>query len=172
MGRGRKPLKELSSRDKKIVEKINSTSVTTLQLADEYGITKQRIHQILERARELGYAVRKGKLSRRHHAIDQCDLCRKLLLMAEKDDLVTKKDLAQMLNVEPSVCSWHLRQLKVSGAVSKKFATVRSPSIIKALRFYRKSSLSAYAVGRKFGYKNFSSILKYQEQKGISVERN
>ena len=171
MGRGRKPSKELSSRDRKIVEEINSTSVTMPQLAEEFGITKQRIQQILKRARELGYVVKRRKLSRKHHAIDQCDLCRKLLLAANKDDLVTKTDLAQMLNVEYRVCNWHLSQLKGSGVVSKKFATVRSRSIIKALRFYRKSSLSAYAVGRKFGYKNFSSILKYQKQKGISVER-
>jgi len=168
---GRKPSNELTSRDKKIVERFNSTFITMAQLAVEYSISKQRIQQILKRARGLGYVVKKRKLSRKHHAIEQCDLCRKLLVMANKDDLVTKTDLAQMLNVEYRVCNWHLSQLKGSGVVSKKFATVRSRSIIKALRFYRKSSLSAYAVGRKFGYKNFSSILKYQKQKGISVER-
>jgi hypothetical protein len=92
-------------------------------------------------------------------------------MIANSDELVTKTDLAQMLNVDYRVCRWHLNQLKVSGVVSKKFATVRSRSIIKALQFYRESSLSAYAVGKKFGYKNFSSILKYQKQKGISVER-
>jgi hypothetical protein len=171
MRQGRKPSKELTPRDKEIVERFNSTFVTMPQLAEEYGITKQRIQQILKRAGAFGYVVKTRKLSRRHHAIDQCDLCRKLLMIANRDELVTKADLAQMLNVEYRVCNWHLNQLKVSGVVSKKFATVRSPSIIKALRFYRKSSLSAYAVGRKFGYKNFSSILKYQKKKGISVER-
>jgi hypothetical protein len=171
MGQGRKPSTELTARDIEIVERFNSTLMTMPQLAMEYGITKQRVQQILTRAKDLGYVVKRRKLSRKHHTIEQCDLCRRLLMVANREELVTKSDLAQMLNVEARVCSWHLNQLKISGVVSKKFATVRSPSIIKALRFYRNSSLSAYAVGKKFGYKNFSSILKYQKRKGISVER-
>jgi len=55
MGRGRKPAKELSYRDKKIVERYNSTFDTMPRLAKKYGITKQRVHEILKRAKKFGY---------------------------------------------------------------------------------------------------------------------
>jgi hypothetical protein len=51
------------------------------------------------------------------------------------------------------------------------FATIRSDRLVKALKCYRNDSFSPAAVGRKFGYKNFYSILSYQKKKGISVER-
>ncbi len=76
-----------------------------------------------------------------------------------------------MLNIDYRICAWHLNQLKVSGTVSKKFATMRSDRLAKALQYYRYSSLSPSAVGRKFGYKNFYSLLSYQKKRGTAVER-
>jgi len=93
------------------------------------------------------------------------------LRRAEKVELVTKRQLAQMLNIKYEVCDWHLSQLKRAGHLSKTFATLRSDNIIKALCFYKNSSLSANAVGSRFGYKNFSSILNYQKQKGINIDK-
>ena len=77
-----------------------------------------------------------------------------------------------MLNIDYQICGWHLNQLKVSGFVSKKFATMRSDRLAKALQCYMYSSLSPSAVGRKFGYKNFYSLLSYQKKRGIDVERS
>jgi hypothetical protein len=76
-----------------------------------------------------------------------------------------------MLNIDYRICGWHLNQLKVSGVVSKKFATMRSDRLAKALQYYKYSSLSPSAIGRKFGYKNFSSLLSYQKKRGMDVER-
>jgi hypothetical protein len=76
-----------------------------------------------------------------------------------------------MLNVERQVCSWHLNQLRASGFISKKFATMRSDRLARALRYYKSTSLSPGAVGRRFGYKNFYSLLNYQKKRGIAVER-
>jgi hypothetical protein len=76
-----------------------------------------------------------------------------------------------MLSVEVGVCNRHLGRLKGSGFISKMFATIRSDRLVKALKCYRNDSFSPAAVGRKFGYKNFYSILSYQKKKGISVER-
>ena len=76
-----------------------------------------------------------------------------------------------MLGIDHEVCSWHLNQLKVSGFVSKKFATMRSDRLAKALHYYRYSSLSPSVVGRKFGYKNFYSLISYQKKRGIEIER-
>lgn len=141
------------------------------ELAKQHGITKQRIHQILRRAQRLGYAMNRPKLSVRFHRIHQCETCIKIVQTAEKVELVTKRQLAQMLNIEYEVCDWHLSQLKRAGHLSKTFATLRSDNIIKALCFYKNSPLSANAVGSRFGYKNFSSILNYQKQKGINIEK-
>ena len=171
MGKGRKPAKELSDRDKKIVEQYNSTLDTMPRLGKKYGITKQRIYEILLRAKRFGYVINRPKLSTLHHEIHQCKVCSKILQAAEKDDLITKRQLTQMLNMNEGPCNWHLNQLKGSGFVSKIFATIRSDRLVKALQCYKNDSLPPGAVGKKFGYKNFYSILNYQKKKGINVER-
>jgi hypothetical protein len=79
--------------------------------------------------------------------------------------------LTQMLNISEGVCRWHLNQLKRASYVSKNFATIRSDRLVQALQCYKNDSLSPAAISRKFGYKNFYSILSYQKKKGISVER-
>ena len=76
-----------------------------------------------------------------------------------------------MLNIDRRACSWHLNQLKASGFISKKFATMRSDRLANALQYYKSSSLSPSAVGKRFGYKNFYSLLNYQKKRGIPVER-
>jgi len=171
MGKGRKPAKELSYRDKKIVEQYNSTLDTMPRLGKKYGITKQRIYEILVRAKRFGYVINRPKLLPQHHEIHQCKVCGKILQAAEKDDLITKRQLTQMLNMNEGPCNWHLNQLKGSGFVSKIFATIRSDRLVKALQCYKNDSLPPGAVGKKFGYKNFYSILNYQKKKGINVER-
>lgn len=171
MSRGRKPAKELSYRDKKIVEQYNSTLDTMPRLGKKYGITKQRIYEILVRAKRFGYVIHRPKLLPQHHEIHQCKVCGKILQAAEKDDLITKRQLTQMLNMNEGPCNWHLNQLKGSGFVSKIFATIRSDRLVKALQCYKNDSLPPGAVGKKFGYKNFYSILNYQKKKGINVER-
>jgi hypothetical protein len=93
------------------------------------------------------------------------------LQVAEEDDLITKRRLSQMLSIDHEVCSWHLNQLKLSGFVPKKFATMRSDRLAKALQYYKDNSLSPSAVGRKFGYKNFYSLLSYQKKRGRDVGR-
>jgi hypothetical protein len=98
-------------------------------------------------------------------------VCNKISQFAGKGDLITRRQLAQLLGVEDKVCQWHVSQLRRTGSVSKAFVTIRSDRLIKALQFYRDHSLSRRAVGRKFGYKNFYSILSYQKKKGINVER-
>lgn len=171
MRRGRKPLKDLNYRDKKIVHRLNSSVETMSQMAKKYRISKQRIHQILMRAKKLGYVVHRPRLLARDHGIHQCEVCDKILQVAEKDDLITKRQLSQMLGIDYEVCNWHLNQLKRAGFVSKKFATLRSDRLAEAIQYYRDNSLPPSVVGRKFGYKNFYSLLRYQQKKGMDVER-
>ena len=171
MRRGRKPSKELNYRDKKIIERLNSSFDTMSRLAKRYGISKQRIHQILTRAKELGYVVNRPRLLPRYHEIPRCEVCSRILQVPEKNSLITRRQLSQMLNLDYRICGWHLNQLKVSGIVSKKFATMRSDRLARALQYYRYSSLSPSAVGRKFGYKNFYSLLSYQKKRGMDIGR-
>lgn len=171
MRRGRKPLKELCSRDKKIVKRLNSSPETMALLAKKHGLSKQRIFQILMKAQELGYVVHRPRLLARHHEIDQCEVCNKILQVADKDDLITKKQLSQLLSIDTKISNWHLGQLKGSGFVSKKFATLRSDRLARALQYYKYNSLPPSVVGKKFGYRNFYSLLSYQRKKGIDVER-
>jgi len=171
MRRGRKPSNQLSYRDKKIVNRLNSSFDTMSQLAKKYGISKQRIHQILLRAKDLGYVIKRPRLLARYHEIHRCEICSRILQVPESDALITKRQLSHMLNVDRQVCSWHLNQLKVSGFISKNFATMRSDRLAKALQYYKSSSLSPSAVGRRFGYKNFYSLLSYQKKRGVVVER-
>jgi hypothetical protein len=91
--------------------------------------------------------------------------------VADKEDLITKKQLSQLLSIDYEICRWHLSQLKGSGFVSKKFATLRSDRLAKALQYYKYHSLPPSVVGRKFGYRNFYSLLSYQRKKGVDVER-
>ncbi len=171
MRRGRKRLNELCYRDKKIVKRLNSSSETMSHLARKYGISKQRIFQILMKAKELGYVVRRPRLLAREHGIRQCEICNKILGVADKDNLITKKQLSQLLSIDYEICSWHLGQLKGLGFVSKKFATLRSDRLAKALQYYKSNSLPPSAVGKRFGYRNFYSLLNYQRKKGINVEK-
>jgi len=171
MRRGRKPARELSYRDKKIVERYNSTVDTMPRLAKKFGITKQRVHEILIRAKRFGYTINRPRSLSRCHQIDQCEICGKILEMAKREEFVTKRQLAGMLNVETQICSWHLNRLKGSSLIPKKFASIRSEKLIEALQYYKYHSLPTNAVGRKFGYKNFYSILNYQKKKGLNVER-
>jgi hypothetical protein len=171
MDRGRKPAKDLSSRDKRIVERYNSTLETMTHLAKKYGITKQRVYEIFIRAKRFGYVIKRKQLLTRRHDAHQCEVCNKIFQIAREGDLITRRQLAQLLGVEDKVCRWHVSQLKRTGYVSKEFATIRSDRLVKALLFYRDHSMSGSAVGRKFGYKNFYSILSYQKKKGIYIER-
>jgi predicted DNA-binding protein YlxM (UPF0122 family) len=171
MSRGRKPAKDLSFRDKKIVEQYNSTSSPMPLLTKKYRISKQRIYEILKRAKSLGYSIKRQNLLFRYHDIHQCEVCNKILKIAEKDELVTRRHLAQMLSIGEGVCNRHLDRLKGSGFISKKFATIRSDRLVQALQCYKYESLPPAVVGRKFGYKNFYSILSYQKKKGINVKR-
>jgi predicted DNA-binding protein YlxM (UPF0122 family) len=171
MGRGRKPAKELSCRDKKIVVSYTSTIDTMSQVAKKYRVSKQRIFEILKRAERFGLSIEKPRLSPCHHRIDQCEVCLRILQAAQRDDLITRRTLTQMLNMNEGVCRWHLNQLRRAGYVPKTFATIRSDRLIKALQCYMNGSLSPAAISRKFGYKNFYSILSYQKKKGINVER-
>src|SRR4030066_141292 len=157
MSRGRKPEKELNSRDKKIVKRYNSTSDTMPLLAKKHGISKQRIYEILKRAKRFGYVIKRQKSLARHHDFHQCEVCNKILKIAKKDNLITRRHLAQMLSIEVGVCNRHLSRLKGSGFISKMFATIRSDRLVKALQSYKNDSLSTAAVGRRFGYKNFYS---------------
>jgi DNA-binding Lrp family transcriptional regulator len=171
MSRGRKLSKDISYRDKKIVERYNSALDTMPSLAKKYSISKQRIHEILKRAKRLGYVINKQNLSKRYHDIHQCEICKKILKIAQKDELMTKSELTQILNIDIEICNWHLDRLKGSGFISKKFATIRSDRLVKALRCYKYDFLSPATIGKKFGYKNFYSILSYQNKKGINLER-
>ena len=171
MRRGRKRLQELCYRDKKIVKRLNSSSETMTHLARKYGISKQRIFQILMKARELGYVVRMPRLLAREHGIRQCEVCNKILQVADKDNLITKKQLSQLLSIDYEICNWHLSQLKGSGFVSKRFATLRSDRLARALQYYKYNSLSPGVVGKRFGYRNFYSLLNYQRKKGINIEK-
>jgi Mor family transcriptional regulator len=171
MRRGRKKLRELCYRDKKIVNRLNTSPETMAQLARKHGVSKQRIFQILMKAKELGYAVHRPRLLARHHGIHQCEVCNKILQVADKEDLITKRQLAQLLSIDYEICSWHLNQLKGSGFVSKKFATLRSDRLAKALQYYKYNSFPPSVVGRKFGYRNFYSLLNYQKKKGVAVEK-
>lgn len=171
MHRGRKRLKELCYRDKKIVKRLNSSSETMTHLARKHGISKQRIFQILMKARELGYVVRRPRLLAREHGIRQCEVCNKILQVADKDNLITKKQLSQLLSIDYEICNWHLSQLKGSGFVSKRFATLRSDRLARALQYYKYNSLSPGVVGKRFGYRNFYSLLNYQRKKGINIEK-
>jgi len=171
MHRGRKRLRELCYRDKKIVNRLNSKPETMAQLARKYGVSKQRIFQILMKAKELGYVIHRPRLLARYHGIHQCEVCHKILQVADKEDLITRKQLSQLLSIDTKICTWHLNQLKGSGFVSKKFATLRSERLAQALQYYKGNSFSPSVVGRKFGYRNFYSLLNYQKKKGIDVEK-
>lgn len=172
MHRGRKRSRDLSYRDKKIINRLNTSSEPMSKLAKRYGVSKQRIHQILAKAKDLGYVVHRPRPSARLHEIPQCEVCGKILKVSEKDSLITRRQLSQMLNVEYRACIWHLNQLRISGLVSKNFVTMRSDRLANAIRYYRFSSLSPSAVGKKFGYKNFYSLLSYQKKRGVEVERS
>jgi hypothetical protein len=123
------------------------------------------------RAKGLGYVVNRPRLLARNHGIDRCQVCNRILQVAEKDDLITKKKLSQLLGLDYKICSWHLTQLKGSGFISKRFATLRSERLVIALQYYKYHSLPPSAVGKKFGYRNFYSLLSYQKKKGLDVER-
>jgi hypothetical protein len=171
MNRGRKPARDLSFRDKRIVERYNSTLETMTQLAKKHGISKQRVYEIFIRAKRFGYVIKRKQLLTRHHDAHQCEVCNKIFQVAREGDLITRRQLAQLLGIEDKVCQRHMNHLKRTGYVSKEFATIRSDRLVKALQFYRDHSLSRSEVGRKFGYKNFYSILSYQKRKGINIER-
>ncbi len=171
MRRGRKRLRELCYRDKKIVNRLNSSPETMAHLARKYRVSKQRIFQILMKAKELGYAVHRPRLLARHHGIHQCEVCNKILQVADKEDLITRKQLSELLSIDYKICAWHLNQLKGSGFVSKKFATLRSDRLAQALQYYKYHSFPPSVVGRKFGYRNFYSLLNYQRKKGIDVDQ-
>lgn len=171
MRRGRKRLEELSYRDKKIIKRLNSSSETMAHLARRHGVSKQRIFQILMKARELGYVVRRPRLSAREHGIRQCEVCNRILRVADKDNLITRKQLSELLSIDYEICNWHLSQLKGSGFVSKRFATLRSDRLVRALQYYKYNSLPPGVVGKRFGYRNFYSLLNYQRKKGINVEK-
>ena len=171
MGRGRKPSKDLSYRDKKIIDRLNSSFDTMPRLAKKYGISKQRVHQILLRAKDFGYVINRPRFLARYHEIHRCEICTRILQVPDDDALITKRQLSHMLNIDRQDCSWHLNQLKASGFISKRFASMRSDRLAKALQYYKSSSLSPSAVGRRFGYKNFYSLLNYQKKRGVAVER-
>ena len=138
--------RRLSERDQKIIEMYNSPEAPTLeQIGRAFGLTRQRVHQILKKAKALGVKLVERKTPPEGHWIERCQLCKRLLQLQEEEPLLTRRQIAARLDIPIWVVHWHLNRLKARGLVKRHFGYFRS-----SLASTPRSSLIAGSFARIF----------------------
>ncbi len=159
----------LSDRDRRIVDCFNSKDAPTLeQVGTRFKLSRQRVHQVLVRARKRGVRVAERSSPAAGHWVERCNLCRRLLRIAKENPLITSRRLAESVRRPVWTVYWHLKKLRARNLVPKHFGCFRSERLILALQLYnRNRSLTATAVGRQLGYKNLPSVFRELRDRGF-----
>jgi len=161
--------RRLSERDQKIVEMYNSPEAPTLeQIGRAFGLTRQRVHQILKKAKALGVKLVERKTPPEGHWIERCQLCKRILQLQEEEPLLTRRQIAARLSAPIWVVHWHLNRLKARGLVERHFGYFRSERLVQAIKLYNSNpEVSAWKLGRMLGYKNLPGIFCELEKRGL-----
>ncbi len=161
-------IKDVDQRMIKIVQMYNSERAPTLEeIGRKFGLTRQRVHQILKEAREKGLEVARRKPTLGHW-IERCSICQQMRKLAARQPLMTTRNIARTLGIPTWKVYWHLNKLRARDLVPPHFGHFRSERIIEAIKLYnRNPSLSAWKLGQKLGYKNLPALFRELRRRGF-----
>jgi len=160
---------ELSERDRKVVSLYNSPESPTMQeIGRRVGLTRQRVHQILKKAKARGVKIVERQPPREGHWVERCAVCHRILRMQDEEPLTTRRQIGERLGVPIWIVHWHLNKLKGRGLLKPHFGYFRSQRLIEAIKLYNSNpTLSAWKLGRTLGYKNLPGIFAELQKRGF-----
>lgn len=154
--------------NERILEMYRSPSHPTLeQIGRQFGVTRQRVHQIVTKAKRDGLLVEK-RLPQAGHWIGRCGICASMQALASQKPLMTSRGIARALNIPLWKVHWHLGKLREQGLIPKHFGYFRSERIIQAIELYnRDQTISAWKLGRLLGYRNLPALFNGLRRRGL-----
>ncbi len=158
----------LSLRDRLMVDLYSAKEAPTLdQIGVKFGLSRQRVHQILAGLRKRGVKLVDRSKPVMGHWVERCEICRQLVETAHRTPLITTRRLGVVLNVRTWTLYWHLQKLRARNLVPRHFGRLRSERLIRAIDLYnRDPNLSAMSLGRLVGYKNLPGAFQDLRRRG------
>lgn len=159
----------LSPRDMDIIEMYNLESMPTYkEIGEKFDISRQRVHQIILKAKKLGIHLRDRRLVYGHN-IARCRVCKILIEISGQSPFFTAKELASIIDVKHYAVLKHLKELRKRGLIPKNIYRLRSKRLMEVIKEYKRNPKQSISqLGRKFGYKNLSAIFLDLRKKGFS----
>jgi hypothetical protein len=160
--------KDVDQRTAKIVQMYNTPEAPTLEeIGRRVGLTRQRVHQIIQDAKRKGLKVARRKPTLGHW-IERCRICRRMRDLAVRQPLMTTRSIARTLDIPIWKVYWHLEKLRAQRLVPRHFGHFRSERIIQAVKLYNQNrSISAWKLGQMLGYKNLPALFRELERRGL-----
>ncbi len=153
----------LSPRDKHMIAMFNR-GISITAIASFYGVSRQRVSQILAAARRIGIPIRSERRPIHLHQVGSCYICHAIVKLQQQQGPIAAVEVA----ARKRLVYRHWRYLSRIGLVD--FPLLRSRRLARALRVYL-SGLSIKEIEARYGYRNFGAQLarirrRYVDQLG------
>lgn len=155
-------------RNARILELYQSPTHPTLEeIGRQFGLTRQRVHQIVTKAIQQGLPVGK-RLPQSGHWIGRCRICAGMQALARQKPLMTTRAIALAINIPLWKVYWHLEKLREQRLIPRYFGCFRSERIVQAVELYNQDrTISAWKLGRMLGYKNLPALFRELHRRGL-----
>ncbi len=157
--------RRLQAKKDKLVKDLEETTLSFKKLGKKYGVSRQAVHAFF---RKQGIE-RPSKPEK--HRCEECPLCQKLTQISRmpRSEFISIHTIEKETGEARAECRYHLRMLRERGMIEKKFGRLRSERVEKAYAIYFKERLPIRTIGRRFGFKNFQSVIIKHRKSGWSV---
>ena len=152
-----------------LIKELEETTVSSLELAKKYGVTKQAIFHFIHRKGIT--RPKKPKRQETEHTQKKCSICQGLLRIARKphSDFICYQTLSGQLGLQGRELSSHLNHLRSKKLIPQKFGRLFSKRAELAYRIYFKRRLPVRTIGRRVGFKNFNSVIQRHKALGWDI---
>ena len=155
--------------EKDVVRLLATNPLTFEQVGDIFGVSKQYIHQIYQKA---GRTKRYPIISVKKHRITLCDTCQRLVKLLNQYDIVTRNALEKKLGIPRKQITFHLARIKEARLIPTTVLFFSSDRLANAFVHYKQTDIPIYRIGITYGYKNFHAGISYFGRNGVDISRH
>ena len=144
---------------------MKETTLSFRKLGERYGVSRQTVHDFFKRQ-----GIKRPKRPKGHQT-GKCRLCQKLIQISKRphSEFISIHTIVKKMGGSWAKCLSHLRTLREKGLVTEKFGRLKSKRAENAYAIYFKKRLPISTIGRKFGIKNFQSLIRRHRGLGWNV---
>jgi hypothetical protein len=155
----------LWGKEDNLIKDLKETTSSFKKLGKKYGVSRQAIYAF---SKKQGI---KRPVKLRGHQTEGCRLCQKLIQISKKphSEFISIHTIVKKMGGSWAKCLSHLRTLRDKGLVTEKFGRLKSKRAENAYAIYFKKRLPISTIGRKFGIKNFQSLIRRHRGLGWNV---